>query len=78
MIDTGIILEDKRGKKRINPKAKIPNGHILESMMDGSYAYWIKLPQDLAWTFFEDGGHPNSFPSMTSMFPDLESIADYA
>jgi hypothetical protein len=45
MINQQIIIEDKKTKrKKINPRAKIPKGHILEGRNDGSYVYWVRLP----------------------------------
>jgi hypothetical protein len=78
MNDIGVIVEDKRTKsKRINPRASLPTGHILESQADGSYMYWIKLPQDLCYTFYSDGAHPNAFPDTLGLFVDLNDLQDY-
>lgn len=78
MINQQIIIEDKKTKrKKINPRAKIPKGHILEGRNDGSYVYWVRLPQDLCYTFYSDGSHPNAFPDTIGLFADLNDLADY-
>lgn len=76
MMDLGIVVEDKRGKKKINPRAELPTGHILEN--NGiTYMYWVKLPQDLCYTFYSDGAHPNAFPDAVGLFTDLNDLDDY-
>lgn len=78
MTGNGIIVEDKRNRRfKINPKAEIPMGHILESGENGTYMYWVKLPQDLCYTFYTDGAHPNAFPDTIGLFTDLNDLADY-
>ena len=76
MMSIGIVVEDKRGRRKINPKAEIPMGHILESN-GTSYMYWVKLPQDLCYTFYSDGAHPNAFPDTIGLFTDLNDLDDY-
>lgn len=76
MMNIGIVVEDKRGRRKINPKAEIPMGHILESN-GTSYMYWVKLPQDLCYTFYSDGAHPNAFPDTIGLFTDLNDLDDY-
>ena len=76
MMDLGVVIEDKRGKKKINPRAELPIGHILEN--NGvTYMYWVKLPQDLCYTFYSDGAHPNAFPDAIGLFTDLNDLDDY-
>lgn len=78
MIKQEIVVEDKKTRrKKVNPKAKIPRGHMLEGKNDGSYMYWVKLPQDLCYTFYSDGAHPNAFPDTIGLFADLNDLADY-
>ena len=78
MINKQIIIEDKKTRrKKVNPRANIPSGHILEGKSDGSYMYWVKLPQDLCYTFYSDGSHPNAFPDTIGLFADLNDLADY-
>ena len=78
MIKQEIIIEDKKTRrKKVNPRAKIPRGHILEGRNDGTYMYWVKLPQDLCYTFYSDGAHPNAFPDTIGLFADLNDLADY-
>lgn len=74
----GIIITDKRSKKkRINPKAVLPSGHILEIGEKGNYMYWVQLPQDLCYTFYSDGSHPNVFPDAIGLFVDFNDLGDY-
>jgi hypothetical protein len=78
MLNHNIVIEDKKTKrKKVNPRAGIPQGHILEGRSDGSYMYWVKLPQDLCYTFYSDGAHPNAFPDTIGLFADLNDLADY-
>lgn len=77
MLETGIVVIDqKTKKKRISPKAKLPDGHILESNGE-NYMYWVRLPQDLCYTFYFDGSHPNAFPDTIGLFDDLTDLDDY-
>ena len=77
MLETGIVVVDqKTKKKRISPKAKLPDGHILESNGE-NYMYWVRLPQDLCYTFYSDGAHPNMFPDTIGLFNDLNELDDY-
>ena len=76
MLSSNIITRDKKGKLKFDPKAQIPNDCILE--YDGkTYMYWVKLPQDLCWTFYADGAHPMSFPDTIGMFSDFNDLGDY-
>lgn len=76
MMESGIVVEDKKGRKKINPKAELPTDHILEN--NGiNYMYWVKLPQDLCYTFYSDGAHPNAFPDTIGLFTDLNDLDDY-
>lgn len=76
MIESNIITTDKKGKKKFNPKAEIPNNCTLEFNGE-NYMYWVRLPQDLCWTFYSDGAHPMSFPDTIGMFSDLNDLGDY-
>lgn len=77
MLDTGVVIVDKKSKKtKISPKAKLPAGHILESNGQ-NYMYWVQLPQDLCYTFYFDGAHPNAFPDAIGLFDDLTGLDDY-
>ena len=76
MLSSNIITRDKKGKLKFDPKAQIPNDCTLE--FDGkTYMYWVKLPQDLCWTFYADGAHPMSFPDTIGMFSDFNDLGDY-
>ena len=76
MLEGGIVVEDKKGNKKVNPRAKLPSGGILESRGD-AYFYWVALPQDLCYTFYMDGSHPNMFPDAIGLFNDLSELDDY-
>ena len=76
MLEGGIIIEDKKGNKKVNPRAKLPRGGILESKGD-AYFYWVQLPQDLCYTFYSDGAHPNMLPDAIGLFNDLNELDDY-
>ena len=76
MLTSGIIIEDKKGKKKFNPRAQLPNGHILENK-NGNYMYWVPLPQDLCYTFYFDGSHANMFPDFLGLFDDLSDLDNY-
>ena len=39
--------------------------------------YWVRLPQDLCYTFYFDGAHPNAFPDTIGLFDDLTDLDDY-
>lgn len=76
MINTGIVVFDKKNNARINPKANIPSTHRLE-WNGTNYFYWIELPQDMCYTFYSDGAHPNAFPDTIGLFNDLNDLDDY-
>lgn len=76
MLTLGIIKEDKKGNKILNPTVKLPQNHSLE--WNGKYyIYWVQLPQDLCYTFYVDGAHPNMFPDTIGLFNDLSELDDY-
>ena len=78
MNSNGIIYEDKKtGAKMFNPESpKIPKDHTVE--WNGKYyMYWVKLPQELCYTFYSDGAHPNAFPDTIGLFNDLNDLDDY-
>lgn len=76
MLDVGMIKKDKKGKNIYNPKAELVDNGTLE--WNGSYyLYWVELPQDLCYTFYSDGSHPNAFPDMIGMFNDFNDLDDY-
>lgn len=76
MCESGIITTDQYGNKKLNVNGKLPKGHNLETK-DGRYFYWVKIPAGLCWVFYTDGAHPNLFPDMMGMFPDLSALDDY-
>ena len=76
MLATGVVIMDKKGKVKFNPRAKLPAGHILENK-NGNYMYWVPLPQDLCYTFYFDGSHANMFPDFLGLFDDLSDLDNY-
>ena len=79
MNDVGLVTNSKKGAI-VNPKA------IAQSKLDGIleynsksnyYMYWVELPQDLCYTFYSDGAHPNMFPDTIGLFNDLNELDDY-
>lgn len=79
MCNTGIVEISKNGRKRINPKAKLPQGHMMQSNQNVGvgYDYWVQLPQDLCYMFYSDGAHANAFPDAIGLFADLNDLDDY-
>lgn len=72
----GIIRENDEGELEFNPLADIPDGHIVE-WTGKYYIYWVQLPQELCYTFYTDGAHPNAFPDTIGLFNDLNDLDDY-
>lgn len=77
MLQSDIIQVDKKGNRIVNPRASnLPGNGTFE--WDGKYwVYWVQLPQDLCYTFYTDGGHPNAFPDTIGMFNDFNELDDY-
>lgn len=71
-----IVVPNKQGILKPNPKADIPAGNILENV-NGSYLYWVQLPQDLCYTFYSDGSTPMAFPDTIGLFADFNDLGDY-
>lgn len=59
-----------------NLKEPISPNHIIEGV-DGSYAYWVELPQDLVWTFGSDFSSPLAIPEYVGLFADLSELESY-
>lgn len=78
MIKKGLIDKDKSGRLSIIPQNLKPlrNSHILEATKN-SYAYWVKLDQEDAYTFGQDLAHANAFPETMGMFLDFKDLEDY-
>ena len=72
----GIIKRDEKGELQVNPLAELPPGHELE-WTGKYYIYWVQLPQELCYTFYSDGAHPNAFPDTIGLFNDLNDLDDY-
>lgn len=76
MMNGGIVVKDRKGLLKVNPKADVPTGNILE-YANNSYLYWIQLPQDLCYTFYTDGTTPMAFPDTIGLFADFNDLGDY-
>ena len=78
MKSNGLIDKDKNGRLSIIPQNLKPlrNSHILEAT-NNSYAYWVKLDQEDAYTFGQDLAHANAFPETMGMFLDFKDLEDY-
>lgn len=76
LVNSEIIQEDKKGKLKFNPKAEIPENDIVE-WNGNSWAYWVVIPQTLAWTFYTSS-HTLIIPDLIGLFPEISSISDYA
>ena len=77
MIGSNMIIEDSKGNKIVNPQATSNPGNGKLEWNGNYYIYWVRLPQDLAYTFYTDGGHPNAFPDTIGMFNDFNDLDDY-
>lgn len=78
LITDGIVIEDKRGRKRINPKANIPPEYILEKGLGENWMFWVPLPQDATITFYSDGAHSNAFGDMIGLLEPFSTLQDYS
>ena len=78
MKSNGLIDKDKNGRLSIIPQNLKPlrSSHILEAT-NNSYAYWVKLDQEDAYTFGQDLAHANAFPETMGMFLDFKDLEDY-
>lgn len=59
-----------------NLKEPLSSSHIIEGV-DGTYAYWVELPQDLVWTFGSDFSSPLAIPEYVGLFADLSELESY-
>lgn len=84
LVNNGIISTDNKGNLTFSPEnlsiAQI--GHKLNHQgtleySNNNYLYWVKLPQDLAWTFSQDESHPNCFPDTIGLFLDFSELGGY-
>lgn len=77
MLNSDMIRINDKDEKIVNPKASnLPGNGTLE-WRDKTWAYWVQLPQDLCYTFYTDGAHPNAFPDAIGMFDDFNDLEDY-
>lgn len=78
MLATGFVGTGNGGNLQIFPNAgNFPGNGTLE-YVNNTYIYWVKLPQDLCYTFYSDGSHPNTFPDTIGLMPEIASLADYS
>lgn len=78
MMGKGIVVQDEllKGGYKLNPNADIPATHTLEWTGE-YYMYWVKLPQDLCYTFYQDGATAMVFPDTVGLFSDFNDLEDY-
>ena len=76
MIRDGTVIELQGGGYKLNTSAEIPDGDILEADGD-SWFYWYRIPQEMAFTFSQDGGSPNVLPDTVGLLQDVVDLADY-
>lgn len=77
MQTSGLIFEDSDKQLKVNPKSGILPGNGTLEWNEHVWAYWVQLPQDLAYVFYTDGSHPNQLPDAIGMFQDYNELDDY-
>lgn len=76
MINNNIISKNKKGEYRITSVDKIPKEDLYE--IDGNtWSYWYRIPQNMAFTFSQDGGSPNVVPDTVGLLQDVVDLSDY-
>ena len=75
LLEKGVVTTGKDGI-RFNPNNRYDNSHIIECV-DGRYAYWVELPQDLVYTFGMDFSNPLAIPEAIGLFTDLNELENY-
>ena len=75
LLEKGVVTTGKDGI-RFNPNNRYDNSHIIECI-DGRYAYWVELPQDLVYTFGMDFSNPLAIPEAIGLFTDLNELENY-
>ena len=80
LLEKGIVVQKSNGNGTstysFNLKEPISSNHIIEGI-DGTYAYWVELPQDLVWTFGSDFSSPLAIPEYVGLFADLSELESY-
>lgn len=80
LLEQGIVTKkiNKNGgyTNIFNLKEPISPNHMIEGI-DGTYAYWVELPQDLVWTFGSDFSSPLAVPEYVGLFADLSELESY-
>lgn len=78
--ENGVIGEISTQNGSINltfdPSKRLSPNHIIEGI-NGSYAYWVELPQDLVYTFGVDFSTPLAMPEYVGLFSDLSELESY-
>ena len=75
LIENGVVKKGKSGLE-FNPNGRFNRNHIIETI-DGRYAYWVELPQDLVYTFGMDFSNPLAIPEAIGLFSDLNELENY-
>lgn len=80
LLKAGIVTKKPNGTggytSSFNLKEPISSNHIIEGV-NGTYAYWVELPQDLVWTFGSDFSSPLAIPEYVGLFADLSELESY-
>lgn len=71
-------VEKVKGSTQLmfDPAKRLSPNHIIEGV-NGSYAYWVELPQDLVYTFGSDFSNPLAIPEYVGLFSDLSELESY-
>lgn len=85
MITRNIVVPDTISRSgRKSYKFNIENNYSVISELGDipelngeTWFYWYRIPQNQAFTFSQDGGHPNAFPDMVALLPDIVDLTDY-
>ena len=80
LLEEGIVVRKPNANggytNSFNLKEPLSANHIIEGI-DGTYAYWVELPQDLVWTFGSDFSSPLAIPEYVGLFADLSELESY-
>ena len=81
LLEEGIVTKNSNtnggnSTHSFNLKEPLSANHIIEGI-NGQYAYWVELPQDLVWTFGSDFSSPLAIPEYVGLFADLSELESY-
>lgn len=70
------IITQQNGKFSFNQKNIVNQPYSFESI-NGTYAYWVEMPQDLVYTFGVDFSNALAIPEAIGLFSDLNELDSY-